>query len=74
MVTIGPDYGSEMQDFPPLLDIPGVADMLSLSMEETRRLIGEGWIDHAGVKGRQLFHRDRVIEWLKNQRVNPNEP
>ena len=55
------------------MDVAGVADMLSLSMEETRRLIGEGWIDHAGVKGRQIFHRDRVIEWLKSQRVNPNE-
>ena len=72
-MTIGSDHGGEMRNYPPLLDVAGVADMLSLSMEETRRLIGEGWIDHAGVKGRQIFHRDRVIEWLKNQRVNPNE-
>ena len=53
------DAGSDPRLFPPVLDVPGVADLLGLSIEETRRLIGEGWIDCARVKGRLLFHRDR---------------
>ena len=63
-----------MRDFsrcPPVLDLPGVADLLGLSIEETRRLSGEGWIDSVCVGGRVLFHRDRVIDWLRSRRVVP---
>lgn len=57
--------------YPPVLDLPGVADLLGLSIEETRRLSGEGWIDAVDVGGRLLFHRDRVIDWLRSRRVGP---
>lgn len=67
------EAGTDPRLFPPVLDVPGVADLLGLSIEETRRLIGEGWIDCARVKGRLLFHRDRVIEWLRSQRVDPDD-
>ncbi len=66
--------GDDLRDFthyPPVLDLPGVADLLDLSIEQARRLSGEGWIDAVHVDGRTLFHRDRVIEWLRSQRVNP---
>lgn len=72
-MTYESDAGSDPRLFPPVLDVPGVADLLGLSIEETRRLIGEGWIDSASVKGRLLFHRDRVIEWLRSQRVDPDD-
>ena len=62
---------SDFSRYPPVLDLPGVADLLDLSIEETRRLSGEGWIDAVSVGGRTLFHRDRVIEWLRSQRVVP---
>ena len=54
-----------------MLDLPGVADLLGLSIEEVRRLAGEGWIDAAHVGGRTLFHRDRVIDWIRSLRVAP---
>ena len=57
--------------YPPVLDLPGVADLLGLSIEEVRRLAGEGWIDAAHVGGRTLFHRDRVIDWIRSLRVHP---
>lgn len=57
--------------YPPVLDLPGVADLLGLSIEEVRRLAGEGWIDAAHVGGRTLFHRDRVIDWIRSLRVAP---
>lgn len=57
--------------YPPVLDLPGVADLLGLSIEQARRLSGEGWIDTVYIDGRALFHRDRVIDWLRSQRVNP---
>ena len=57
--------------YPPVLDLPGVADLLGLSIEEVRRLAGEGWIDAAHVGGRTLFHRDRVIDWIRSLRVPP---
>ena len=59
-MTYRSEAGTDPRLFPPVLDVPGVADLLGLSIEETRRLIGEGWIDCARVKGRLLFHRDRV--------------
>ena len=60
--------------YPPVLDLPGVADLLGLSIEEVRRLHGEGWIDAACVGGRTLFHRDRVLDWLRSRRVTPLDP
>lgn len=59
--------------FPPILDLPGVADLLGISIEEVRRLAGEGHIAATEVAGRPLFHRDRVLEWLRRQRVSPRE-
>ena len=62
---------SDFSRYPPVLDLPGVADLLGLSIEETRRLSGEGWIDAVCLEGRLLFHRDRVIDWLRSRRVMP---
>ena len=62
---------SNFSRYPPVLDLPGVADLLGLSIEETRRLSGEGWIDAVSLEGRVLFHRDRVIDWLRSRRVMP---
>ncbi len=59
--------------YPPILDTPGVADMLGLSIGEVRRLTGEGWLPSATVNGRRLFHRDEVLEWFRAQRVKPEE-
>ena len=61
----------DLSRFPPVLDLPGVADLLGLSIEEARRLSGEGWIDAVCVGGRVLFHRDRVVDWLRSRRVMP---
>ena len=41
--------------YPPVLDLPGVADLLGLSIEEVRRLHGEGWIDAACVADEPCF-------------------
>lgn len=62
---------SEFARYAPVLDIPGVADLLGLSIEEVRRLTGEGWLPSTTVEGRTLFHRDQVIGWLRDQRVVP---
>ena len=62
---------NDFSKFPPVLDLPGVADLLGLSIEETRRLSGEGWIDAVRIEGMVLFHRDRVIDWLRSRRVAP---
>lgn len=59
--------------FPPILDLPGVADLLGISIEEARRLAGEGHLSATLVGGRPLFHRDRVLEWLRAQRVSPRD-
>lgn len=57
--------------FPPILDLPGVADLLGISIEEARRLAGEGHLAAAEADGRGLFHRDLVLKWLRAQRVRP---
>ena len=62
---------NDFSRYPPVLDLPGVADLLGISIEETRRLSGEGWIHAVRLEGRVLFHRDRVIDWLRSQRVRP---
>lgn len=62
---------TDFSRYPPVLDLAGVADLLGLSIEEARRLSGEGWIDAVKVDGRVLFHRDRVIDWLRSRRVPP---
>lgn len=59
--------------FPPILDLPGVADLLGISIEEARRLAGEGHLLAVEVGGRSLFHRDRILEWLRAQRVSPRD-
>lgn len=59
--------------FPPILDLPGVADLLGISIEEARRLAGEGHLASAEAGGPGLFRRDRVLEWLRSQRVRPAE-
>lgn len=66
--------GADLKDFshyPPVLDLPGVADLLGISIEQTRRLNGEGWIEGVCIDGRVFFHRDRIIDWLRSQRVVP---
>jgi len=71
---VGHQGGAGLKDFshyPPVLDLPGVADLLGISIEQTRRLSGEGWIDAVCIDGRRFFHRDRVIDWLRSQRVVP---
>ncbi len=59
--------------FPPVLDTPGVADLLGLSIEEVRRLAGEGWLPSIVVAGRRRYRRDEVIGWLRQQRVDPDD-
>lgn len=59
--------------FPPILDLPGVADLLGISIEEARRLAGEGHLAAAEAGGPGLFRRDPVLEWLRSQRVRPEE-
>ena len=64
-----------MNDFaryPPVLDVPGVADLLGVSIEETRRLVGEGWLPSRSVGDKRLFHRDEIIGWLRDQRIEPH--
>lgn len=62
---------SDFSRYAPVLDLPGVADLLGISIEETRRLVGEGWITATHVSGKSLFHRDQVVAWLRDQRVEP---
>ena len=57
--------------FPPILDLPGMADLLGISIEEARRLAGEGHLAAAEAGGPGLFRRDLVLEWLRSQRVRP---
>ena len=59
--------------YAPILDVPGVADLLGLSVEEVRRLAGEGWLPVETVDGVRRFRRDAVIAWLQEQRVVPPE-
>ena len=61
----------DFSHYPPVLDLPGVADLLGISIEQTRRLSGEGWIDAVYIDGRVFFHRDRVIDSLRSRRVAP---
>ena len=65
--------GSAFSRFPPVLDVPGVADMLGISIEQVRRLVGEGWIPGARVGQRWLFSRDEVLAWFEDQRVQPGD-
>lgn len=57
--------------FPPILDLPGMADLLGISIEEARRLAGEGHLAAAEAGGPGLFRRDLVLEWLRAHRVRP---
>ena len=57
--------------FPPILDLPGMADLLGISIEEARRLAGEGHLAAAEAGGPGLFRRELVLEWLRAQRVRP---
>lgn len=59
------------EDYPPILDIAGVADLLGISIEEVRRLSGEGWLPSARVGERSLFGRDEVIAWLRSRSIEP---
>ena len=59
--------------YAPILDVPGVADLLGLSVEEVRRLAGEGWLPVETVDGARRFRRDAVIAWLQEQRIVPPE-
>ena len=59
--------------YPPILDVPGVADLLGLSIEDVRRLTGEGWLPSARVGERLLFRRDDVLDWFRSQRVVPDD-
>ena len=62
---------SSFSRYAPVLDLPGVADLSGISIEEARRLAGEGWLPSTAVGEKRLFHRDRVIEWLRDQRIEP---
>lgn len=62
---------SGFERYPPILDVPGVADLLGLSIAEVRRLSGEGWMPSAKVDGRWYYRRDEVLEWLRAQQVMP---
>ena len=62
---------TEFARYAPILDLPGVADLLGLSIEEARQLAGEGWLPSAQVGSEMRFHRDQIIDWLHDQRVNP---
>ena len=62
------------EHYSPVLDLPGVADMLGLSIDEARRMSGEGWIPSTMVGERRLFRRDEVLDWFRSQQVQPPEP
>lgn len=62
---------TEFARYAPVLDLVGVADLLGISIEQARRLSGEGWLPSTTVGDKTLFHRDQVIAWLRNQRVAP---
>ena len=64
----------EFSKYAPVLDLPGVADLLGISIEEARRLTGEGWLPSTPVGDKTLFHRDQVVNWLREQRVTPPGP
>jgi excisionase family DNA binding protein len=63
---------SPFSRFPPVLDVPGVADLLGISIEQVRRLAGEGWLPGARVGDRWLFNRDEVLTWFEAQKVVPD--
>lgn len=45
--------------------------MLGLSIDEARRMSGEGWIPSTLVGERRLFRRDEVLDWFRTQQVPP---
>ena len=65
--------GDSFARYPPILDVPGVAELLGLSVEQVRRLAGEGWLPVEMVDGMRRFRRDAVIAWLQEQRIVPPE-
>jgi len=59
----------EAEHFPPILTTAMAAELLHVHVEYLRRMVREGRIPaHRFPGGREIrFHRDELIEWVRNQ-------
>jgi excisionase family DNA binding protein len=61
-------------DYPPVLTASDVAELLTMSVQEVRRLTREGLLPARRVGKAYRYFRDEVITWLDQQAVTPNHP
>jgi excisionase family DNA binding protein len=59
----------EAEHFPPILTTAMAAELLHVHVEYLRRMVREGRIPaHRFPGGREIrFHRDELIQWVKDQ-------
>jgi excisionase family DNA binding protein len=62
--------------FPPILTTAMAAELLHVHVEYLRRMVREGRIPaHRFPGGREIrFHRDELIEWVRQQPGNDRSP
>lgn len=70
------DGGADGTRFPPILTTSQAAELLQVHVEYLRRMVREGRIPaHRFPGGREIrFHRDELIEWVRNQPGHDRSP
>ena len=68
--------GADGTRFPPILTPSQAAELLQVHVEYLRRMVREGRIPaHRFPGGREIrFHRDELIEWVRNQPGHDRSP
>lgn len=55
-------------DYPPVLTTSDVAEILSINVQEVRRLTREGRLPARRIGKAYRYFRDEIVLWLNNQR------
>jgi PTS system nitrogen regulatory IIA component len=61
------DLISGFTDYPPILTTAEVADLLTMSVQEVRRLTREGHLPARRVGKAYRYFRDEIVRWLDQQ-------
>ena len=54
-------------DYPPILTTQDVADLMTMNVQEVRRLVREGRIPARRIGKAYRFFRDEIVLWLYNR-------
>lgn len=57
-------------DFPPIMTTADVSEMLSMNIQEVRRLVREGRLPARRIGKAYRFFRDELVLWLYNRDTN----